>query len=88
MDKDVKPVKLDGASREEVRRSFPTVVAFADECRKVFGDDVKLVYARENGYEMGKSSEADPERVVKLSEMCLDSRPLGEIEDERRKRAK
>ena len=65
--------------KDEVRRQFPTVVAFADECRAVFGDGVKLVYARENGREIGKRSEADPDRVVKLSEICLDSRPMAEI---------
>ena len=88
MDTNDKPVKLEAVSREEVRRLFPTVVAFADECRKVFGDGVRLTYARENGYEMGECSESDPENTVKLSDMTLDKRPFNEIEEERIKRGK
>ena len=74
--------------KDEVRRLFPTVVSFADECRRVFGDGVKLVYAKENGREIGKSSTDDPERVVKLSDMSLDKRPFSEIEEERIRRRK
>ncbi len=37
-----------------VRVNFPRCVAFADECRLVFGGGVKLVYASENGRELGK----------------------------------
>ena len=59
--------------KDKVRRLFPHSVAFADECRAVFGDGVKLVYAKENGREIGKKSVHDPANVVKLSEMCLDS---------------
>lgn len=54
-------------------------MAFADECRAIFGDGVQLVYAKENGREIGKRSEVDPDRVVKLSEICLDSRLMAEI---------
>lgn len=59
--------------KDEVRRQFPTVIAFADEVRAVFGDGVKLVYAKENGREIGKRVVHDPASVVKLSDMCLDS---------------
>ncbi len=59
--------------KDTVRRLFPHSVAFADECRAVFGDGVKLVYAKENGREIGKKSVHDPENVMKLSDMCLDS---------------
>ena len=40
-----------------VRQNFPTVVSFADGFREVFGDGVKLVWAMENGMEIGKRSE-------------------------------
>ena len=59
--------------KREVRRLFPSVIAFADACRAEFGDGVKLVYARENGREIGKASVINPENVVKASEMCIDS---------------
>lgn len=59
--------------KDTVRRLFPSVIAFADACRAEFGDGVKLVYAKENGLEIGKASVIDPERVIKASEMCIDS---------------
>ncbi|MBY0474202.1 MAG: hypothetical protein K2Q13_03960 [Nitrosomonas sp.] len=65
---------------------FPECVAFADVCREVFGDGVKLVYAEENGRSIGNRSEHDPESVVNLKDMVLDSRPMGEIIAERDKR--
>lgn len=58
--------------KDEVRRLFPSVVSFADEVRKAFGDGVRLVYAQEGGAEIGKRSEHDPDRVVKLSEMVIE----------------
>lgn len=39
-----------------VRKNFPECWAFADRFRKAFGPGVKLVYARENGKEIGKLS--------------------------------
>ena len=39
--------------KDAVRRLFPSVIAFADECRDEFGEGVKLVYAKENGREIG-----------------------------------
>ena len=88
MDQNVNPARVDGLSRVEVRKLFLTVVAFADQCREVFGDGVRLVYAKENGYEIGKRSEVDPERVVKLSDMCLDSSSFSEVDDGGSNRAK
>ncbi|WP_396957714.1 hypothetical protein [Nitrosomonas sp.] len=44
-------------NKDEIRRSFPQCIAFADECRRVFGDDVKLVYVEENGRSLGKRDE-------------------------------
>ncbi|AEJ02188.1 hypothetical protein Nit79A3_2416 [Nitrosomonas sp. Is79A3] len=71
----------------EVRRLFPSVIAFADHCRAVFGDGVKLVYAKENGREIGKASVIDPERLVKASEMCIDSAAFC-VDDKDKRRAK
>ncbi len=41
-------------SREEARRLFPFAAEKADELRAVFGPGVKLMYAKENGREIGK----------------------------------
>lgn len=46
---------------EYVRENFPACVAFADECRAVFGDGVKIVYAKEGGQEIGKQFTGDDE---------------------------
>lgn len=74
--------------KSEVRRLFPSVIAFADDCRAVFGDGVKLVYAKENGREIGKASVIDPENVVKASEMCIDSDAFCVDDNKDKKRAK
>ena len=37
-----------------VRDNFPECVAFADQCRAVFGDGVKMIYANEKGKVIGK----------------------------------
>lgn len=58
-------------NKEEVRRLFPECVSFADECRSVFGDGVKLVYAKEGGREIGKRTEINPDRVIKLSDIVI-----------------
>ncbi len=47
--------------------------------RDVFGPGVKLTYAEENGRKIGQRATVDPDRVVKLSEIVLDSRPMEEI---------
>ena len=41
------------AKAEENRRRMPTVAAWVDEARAIFGDDVKVVYASEGGIMMG-----------------------------------
>lgn len=64
-----------------VRENFPVCVAFADECRKVFGDGVKLVHAKENGKELGKpSSDGDYQQTH------IDLTPIMTPEDYRRER--
>ena len=44
--------------RERARRrflaEFPQVTAFADECRAVFGDDVRVIWAVEDGKYVGR----------------------------------
>lgn len=48
-------------SVEYVRENFPKCVEFADECRAVFGDRVKMVYAKEGGQVIGKQFAGDDE---------------------------
>lgn len=57
--------------KHEVRKLFPECVAFADACRDVFGNGVKLVYACENGRVIGKKPEIEADRVEKLSDMVI-----------------
>lgn len=65
--------------KDEVRRLFPSCVEFAGQVRDVFGPGVKLTYAEEGGRSIGNKSESDPVMTVSLSEIVLDSRPMGEI---------
>ena len=74
--------------KAQVRRLFPSVIAFADACRAEFGDGVKLVYAKENGREIGAASVIDPESVVRLSEICIDSHAFCAADDKGNRRAK
>lgn len=46
-------------SVQYVRENFPKCVEFADECRTVFGDGVKIVYASEGGQVIGKQFAGD-----------------------------
>lgn len=66
-------------NKDEVRRLFPSCVDVADRFRDVFGPSVKLTYAEEGGRSIGKKSECDDEMTVCLSEIVLDSRPMGEV---------
>lgn len=70
-------------NKDDVRRLFPECIEFADKMRDVFGPGVKLTYAEENGLKIGQRATVDPDRVVKLSEIVLDSRPMDEIIAER-----
>lgn len=58
---------------EQVREQFPECVAFADEVRNVFGDDVKMVYARENGREIGKLSARPGDNTVRGDQLVIGS---------------
>ena len=70
-------------NKDEVRQLFPEVIKFADACRDVFGNGVKLVYASENGRVVGKQSDIDPDCVVKLSDMEFLSLPVTKGEGRR-----
>ncbi|MEO6147039.1 MAG: hypothetical protein ABIT70_08300 [Sulfuriferula sp.] len=39
--------------RDENRRKFPRAAELLDEFREVFGDGVRLIWASENGQEIG-----------------------------------
>lgn len=57
------------ADADEVRRQFPACVAFADECRAIFGNGVKLLYVEENGRKLGHMP--DEGHAVTLAQMVL-----------------
>lgn len=71
-------------NKDEVRRLFPEVCAFADAVRKEFGSGVKLTYACENGREIGKKSDHKPEDVVRLADIVHNFKPVA-VADEPRK---
>ena len=62
-------------SKGDVRKSFTKCYEFIDEVVKVFGRGGinRIVWIKEGDKEMGKQTVIDPESVVKLSEMCIDS---------------
>lgn len=60
-------------TKEQFRAAFPCVTAFADQCRKVFGDGVRLIYAKENGRSVVRKTQVDRENVFLVSDMILDS---------------
>ena len=64
-------------SKHEVRSKFPECIRFADAVRNVFGNGVKLVYAKENGEELGQLQDQD-RPCVRLSE----TRIKGPLEDD------
>ncbi len=68
--------------KDDVRKNFPTVVAFADQLRATFGDGVKLVYASENGVEIGKRAEEDPERVYVFGDRSIRDHIANAADDE------
>ena len=41
-------------SREENRKNMPTVTAWVDQMRALYGQDCKVTYACENGIELGE----------------------------------
>ena len=53
-------------TREEIAAKFPEAVAFARAIREVFGDGVKLTYARNAaGEELGRLIDA-PQKMAKI----------------------
>jgi len=63
-------------AKNEIRTMFKEVVAFADAVRAEFGPGVKLVYASENGNEIGQKSEHDPADVVRLIDIIDNVGPV------------
>ena len=57
--------------KEKVRAAFPKCVAVADEFRAVFGPEVELLYARENGVEIGTPSDASPQNSVTVAQLGI-----------------
>jgi len=77
-------------SKDDVRKTFPKCYEFIDEVIKVFGRDGinRIVWIKEGDKEMGKQTVVDPENVVKLSELCIDSHAFCEPESKGKKHAK
>lgn len=75
-------------TKEQFRAAFPKVTAFADQCRKVFGDGVRLVYAEENGRVVGRKTEVDSERVVRLSDMAINPGKYAALTERSKQRGK
>lgn len=46
-------------ARAENRRNFPFTSALIDELKRVFGPGISLVWARENGREIGRKEGMD-----------------------------
>lgn len=89
MNKKFDPAPVEGKlTKERVRELFPEVTAFADAIRKEFGGGVRMVYAEENGRCIGAQSISDPDRVVKLSEMCIDSSYFADAAERRKHHGK
>lgn len=61
-------------AREDNRAAFPFAASVVDELRAVFGDGVKLIYAAENGREIGKEDKTPgvvPVRVATVESINL-----------------
>ena len=57
--------------KEKVRAAFPQCVAVADEFRAVFGSGVELLYASENGVQIGTPSDASPQNSVTAAQIGI-----------------
>lgn len=57
-------------SAGDVRKNMPKCVEFADMMRDQFGDDTRMVWAKENGHELGKQS-SNGDRVQRVSDIDL-----------------
>lgn len=76
-------------SKDDVRKNFPKCYEFIDEVVKVFGREGinRIVWIKEGDKEMGRRTVIDPENVVKLSEICIDSHEFC-VSDDKDKRGK
>ncbi|SFK74925.1 hypothetical protein SAMN05216302_101452 [Nitrosomonas aestuarii] len=55
---------------EYVAKNLPECTKFASLIRDQFGDDTKMIWAKENGHELGKQS-SNGERVQRVSDIDL-----------------
>lgn len=58
------------ATKEFVNKTFPHCVAVANQFRQVFGEGVRMVYAKENNREIGRMRDAE-RPSVRLSDTCI-----------------
>lgn len=58
-------------SRDDNRARFPEAAKVVDGFRAVFGEGVKLVWACENGQEIGRRFVGDPAKCVSVADMNL-----------------
>lgn len=77
-------------TKEEVRERFPENFKIIDEFIKVFGRDgiKRIIWIKEGNDELGSPTVHDSEKVVRLSEMCLDPLTTDEVVDGRKKYGK
>ena len=68
------------SSKQNNREAFPNAAAIVDIFRAAFGDGVKLVYAKENGREIG--SNAEPRGCLN-SEQYLKLGQVGKLQKEK-----
>jgi hypothetical protein len=81
-------IKVVCKSVEETKAMFPKCYAFADAVRREFGDGVKLVYAEENGRCIGRKTVVDPDRVLRISDLCLGSSEFADATERSKQRGK
>ena len=77
------------SERDKNRAAFPLAASVLDDFRKVFGSDVKLVFACESGNTIGKQAavkfEIDGADFLRISKLCSDNNAL--VDDKKGKRS-
>jgi hypothetical protein len=56
------------SQRDKNRADFPHAARLLDEYRKVFGEGVKLVYAKENGKQIGDAHSGESGRFLTVDQ--------------------
>ena len=65
------------SDKDRIRAAFPQSVAVADAFREAFGPGVKLVYAAENGYTIGRPLDESRFRVVTGDQFAIPHKKQG-----------